>query len=86
MPSSTNQGYCYWAQKQGSLEGFSLGFVIGLRSRMGPKPGESDGFPDIPVTMKKLITVYEAGKALLAYITPGYDEVMRVGEGEMMVK
>jgi ATP-dependent Zn protease len=43
-----------------------------------PQPGYS-GLPDpIPHSLRKSIAVYEAGKALLAYITPEYDEIARV--------
>jgi cell division protease FtsH len=35
--------------------------------------------PDpIPHSLRKSIAVYEAGKALIAYITPEYDEIARV--------
>eukprot|EP00879_Flechtneria_rotunda_P028172 GHRR01030255.1.p1 GENE.GHRR01030255.1~~GHRR01030255.1.p1 ORF type:complete len:520 (+),score=209.83 GHRR01030255.1:1412-2971(+) len=37
------------------------------------------GIPDpIPHSLRKSIAVYEAGKALIAYITPEYDEIARV--------
>jgi ATP-dependent Zn protease len=43
-----------------------------------PQPGYS-GLPDpIPHSLRKSIAVYEAGKALVAYITPEYDEIARV--------
>ncbi|WIA15942.1 hypothetical protein OEZ85_012685 [Tetradesmus obliquus] len=43
-----------------------------------PQPGYS-GLPDpIPASLRKSIAVYEAGKALVAYITPEYDEIARV--------
>jgi ATP-dependent Zn protease len=43
-----------------------------------PQPGYS-GLPDpIPHSLRKSIAVYEAGKALIAYITPEYDEIARV--------
>jgi hypothetical protein len=43
-----------------------------------PQPGYS-GIPDpIPQSLRKSIAVYEAGKALIAYITPEYDEIARV--------
>lgn len=43
-----------------------------------PQPGYS-GLPDpIPHSLRKSIAVYEAGKALTAYITPEYDEIARV--------
>jgi hypothetical protein len=32
----------------------------------------------IPLALRKSIAVYEAGKALIAYITPEYDEIARV--------
>lgn len=39
------------------------------------------GVPDpIPHSLRKAIAVYEAGKALLAYITPDFEEVARVRE------
>jgi len=44
-----------------------------------PKPGVDAGVPDpIPHSLRKAIAVYEAGKAMLAYVTPGYEEVARV--------
>lgn len=43
-----------------------------------PIPGDA-GVPDpIPPALRKAIAVYEAGKALLAYITPEFDEIARV--------
>eukprot|EP00878_Enallax_costatus_P001473 GHUV01001624.1.p1 GENE.GHUV01001624.1~~GHUV01001624.1.p1 ORF type:complete len:977 (+),score=283.07 GHUV01001624.1:432-2933(+) len=43
-----------------------------------PQPGYS-GLPDpIPHSLRKSIAVYEAGKALIAYVTPEYDEIARV--------
>ncbi len=39
-------------------------------------PGETS--KSIPYSLRKAIAVYEAGKALLAYITPGYPEIARV--------
>ncbi|KAG2495020.1 hypothetical protein HYH03_006952 [Edaphochlamys debaryana] len=39
----------------------------------------SEGSPDpIPLQLRKAISVYEAGKALTAYITPEYEEIARV--------
>lgn len=32
----------------------------------------------VPPVMRKTIAVYEAAKALMGYITPGYDEVSQV--------
>lgn len=43
------------------------------------KPGMDAGVPDpIPMNLRKAIATYEAGKALLAYITPDFEEVARV--------
>lgn len=43
-----------------------------------PLPG-NEGVPDpIPAQLRKAICVYEAGKALLAYMTPEYDEIARI--------
>ena len=43
-----------------------------------PAPGTQDVPDPIPANLRKTIAVYEAGKALLAYITPEYDEIARV--------
>mmetsp|Transcript_3123 Transcript_3123/g.6809 ORF Transcript_3123/g.6809 Transcript_3123/m.6809 type:complete len:1041 (+) Transcript_3123:95-3217(+) len=41
--------------------------------------GADAGTPDpIPPNLRRAVAVYEAGKALLAYITPEYDEIARV--------
>lgn len=43
-----------------------------------PLPGD-EGVPDpIPPQLRRAICVYEAGKALLAYITPDHDEIARI--------
>jgi hypothetical protein len=43
-----------------------------------PMPG-SGGYPDpIPARMRKSITVYEAAKALIAYITPEFEDIARI--------
>ena len=43
-----------------------------------PAPG-AEGVPDpIPPALRKSVAAFTAGKALLAYITPDYDEVARV--------
>jgi hypothetical protein len=49
-----------------------------------PKPGQDAGVPDpIPDSLKRAVAVYEAGKVLIAYITPEFEEVARVsGSGE----
>ena len=45
-----------------------------------PKPGQDAGVPDpIPQALKRAVAVYEAGKALIAYITPDFEEIARVG-------
>ena len=33
----------------------------------------------VPQALKRQVSVYEAGRALLAFITPGYDEISKVG-------
>lgn len=43
-----------------------------------PQPGFSGLQDPIPLSLRKSIAVYEAGKALIAYITPEYDEIARV--------
>lgn len=43
-----------------------------------PQPGYGGLKDPIPLTLRKSIAVYEAGKALVAYITPEYDEIARV--------
>jgi hypothetical protein len=43
-----------------------------------PQPGYNGLKDPIPLTLRKSIAVYEAGKALVAYITPEYDEIARV--------
>jgi len=43
-----------------------------------PQPGFSGLQDPIPLALRKSIAVYEAGKALIAYITPDYDEIARV--------
>lgn len=46
-----------------------------------PKPGQDAGMPDpIPDALKRAVAVYEAGKALVAYITPEFEEIARVGD------
>ena len=41
-----------------------------------------EGSPDpIPPQLRRAVSVYEAGKALLAYITPDYEEIARVSGG-----
>jgi cell division protease FtsH len=42
------------------------------------QPGTAGLGDPIPASLRKSIAVYEAGKALLAYITPEYDEIARV--------
>lgn len=43
------------------------------------KPGLDSGVPDpIPLNLRKAIAVYEAAKAMTAYITPEFEEVARV--------
>ena len=38
--------------------------------------------PDpIPPALRKAVAVYEAGKALMAYITPEFEEIARVSAG-----
>lgn len=32
----------------------------------------------VPHALKRQVSVYEAGRALLAFITPGYDEISKV--------
>ena len=32
----------------------------------------------VPPVLRKTIAVYEAGRVLLGYITPGYDEISQV--------
>lgn len=43
-----------------------------------PQPGFGGLQDPIPLALRKSIAVYEAGKALIAYITPEYDEIARV--------
>lgn len=43
-----------------------------------PQPGSAGLADPIPLSLRKSIAVYEAGKALVAYITPEYDEIARV--------
>lgn len=44
-----------------------------------PKPGQDAGAPDpIPYNLKRAVAVYEAGKVLMAYITPDFEEIARV--------
>jgi cell division protease FtsH len=43
-----------------------------------PQPGLAGLQDPIPLSLRKSIAVYEAGKALIAYITPEYDEIARV--------
>lgn len=43
-----------------------------------PQPGFTGLQDPIPLALRKSIAVYEAGKALIAYITPEYDEIARV--------
>jgi hypothetical protein len=43
-----------------------------------PQPGYNGLKDPIPLALRKSIAVYEAGKAMLAYITPEYDEIARV--------
>lgn len=39
--------------------------------------GGAEGGP-IPEPLRRAIAVYEAGKALIAYVTPDYEEIARV--------
>ena len=44
-----------------------------------PKAGQEDGVADpIPYNLKRAVAVYEAGKVLMAYITPDFEEIARV--------
>jgi len=44
-----------------------------------PSPGQDAGVPDpLPGRLRRAVAVYEAGKALLAYITPEFEEIARV--------
>ena len=46
-----------------------------------PKPGQDAGVADpIPPQLRRAVAVYEAGKALLAYITPEFEEIARVSD------
>ncbi len=42
--------------------------------------GGGEGGP-IPEPLRRAIAVYEAGKALIAYVTPEYEEIARVSGG-----
>ncbi len=49
------------------------------REKMGRGSTASQYDEDIvPPVLRKTIAVYEAGRVLLGYITPGYDEISQV--------
>ena len=49
------------------------------REKMGRGSTASQYDEDIvPLVLRKTIAVYEAGRVLLGYITPGYDEISQV--------
>jgi len=62
----------YAAMENKALEAFA-------ETTGAPRAGVEPGTPDpIPHALRKSVAVYEASKALVAYITPEYEEVARV--------
>ncbi|KAG1670583.1 hypothetical protein FOA52_012156 [Chlamydomonas sp. UWO 241] len=50
-----------------------------IESTGSPKPGQDAGVPDpLPQRLRRSVAVYEAGKALLAHITPEFEEIARI--------
>ncbi len=64
----------YAAMENKAMESFS-------EMTGSPKPGQDDGVPNpIPSSLRRAVAVYEAGKVLMAYITPDFEEVARVSK------
>lgn len=49
-------------------------------------PHSTDVPTPLPDNLRKAIATYEAGKALMAYITPEFEEVVRVSLGPLVKK
>eukprot|EP00798_Chlamydomonas_sp_ICE-L_P024177 gene24177-9766_t len=50
-----------------------------LEMTSAPKPGQDIGVPEtLPPYIRRIVATYEGGKALIAYITPEFEEIARV--------